>query len=63
MYKDIGGYDIRCDEFKEVCSKAWGEKFNYLCFDMTKNNDERKNSILNESKNAYLECIPEIGAF
>ena len=22
-------------EFKEMCPKAWSEKINYLCFDMT----------------------------
>ena len=63
MYKDIGGYDMRCDEFKEVCRKIWGEKFNYLCFDMIENKDERKYRILSENKNTYIECIPEIEAF
>ena len=31
MYKDIGGYDMKYDEFKGMCRKAWSEKFNYLC--------------------------------
>ena len=31
MYEDIGGYDMKYYEFKEMCRKAWSEKFNYLC--------------------------------
>ena len=36
MYYDIGAYDMKYDEFKEMCHKAWEEKFIYLCIDMTK---------------------------
>ena len=36
MYEDFGGYDMKYDNFKVICRKAWSEKFNYLCFDMTK---------------------------
>ena len=28
---------MQCDEFKELCRKAWSEKFNNLCIDKTKN--------------------------
>ena len=35
MDKDIGGFDMKYDEFKKMCRKAWSEKFNYRCFDMT----------------------------
>ena len=37
MFQDIGGYDMKYNEFREYCRKACSEKFNYLCFDMTKN--------------------------
>ena len=50
MYYDIGAYDMKYDEFKEVCHKAWDERFNYLCIDMTKNKNEGKYRIFNESK-------------
>ena len=50
-------------EFKEICHKAWSEQFNYLCIDMTKNKNEGKYCICNESKNTYIECIPETEAF
>ena len=36
MYYDIGAYDMKCDEFKEMCHKAWDERYNYLCIDITK---------------------------
>ena len=36
MYYDIGAYDMNYDEFKEMCHKAWDEKYNYLCIDIAK---------------------------
>ena len=59
MYYDIGAYDMKYDEFKEMCHKAWDEKYNYLCIDMTKNKNEGKYRIFNESKPTYIECITE----
>ena len=35
-YYDIGAYDMNYDEFKQMCHKAWDEKYNYLCIDVTK---------------------------
>ena len=49
MYYDIGAYDMIYDEFKQMCHKAWDERFNYLCIDMTKKN-EGKYRIFNERK-------------
>ena len=63
MYYDTGAYDMNHDEFKEMCRVAWSEKFNYLCFDMTKNKKEGKYHNFNESKNTYKECICETEAF
>ena len=63
MYYDIGAYDMNNDEFKQMCQKAWDERFNYLCIDITKNKNEAKYRIFNESKNTYIECIPETKAF
>ena len=36
MYFDIGAYDMLDSEFREMCQKAWSEKFNYLYIDLTK---------------------------
>ena len=63
MYQDIGAFDIKYDEFKEMCRVAWGEKFNNLCIDMTKNMNEGKYLIFNESENTYIESICESEAF
>ena len=51
MYYDIGAYDMLYSEFNEMCLKAWSERFNYLCLDITKNKNEGKYRIFNESKN------------
>ena len=63
MYYDIGAYDIKYDEFKEMCSFAGSEKFNYLCIDMAKNKNEGKYHVFNESKNTYIESICETEPF
>ena len=63
MYYDIGAYDMKYDEFNEVCQKARSERFNYLCIDMAKNKNEGKYRIFNGSKNTYIECICETEAF
>ena len=47
MYYDIGAYDMKYDELKEMCDKAWSERFNYLCFDMSRNKDEGEYRISN----------------
>ena len=40
-----------------------GKNLNYLCIDMTKNKNEGKYRIFNDSKNTYIECICESEAF
>ena len=54
---------MRYDEFKEMCSFAWSERFNYLCIDMTKNKNEGNYRIFNEKKTTSIECIPETEPF
>ena len=63
MYYDIGAYDMNYDEFKLMCHKAWDEKYNYLCIDVTRNKNEGKYRIFNESKTTYIDCIPESEPF
>ena len=63
LYYDIGAYDMKYDEFKEMCHKGWSERFSYLCIDMTKNKDKGKYRIFNESKTTYIDCIPETEPF
>ena len=40
-----------------MCHKAWDERFNYICVDMTKNKNEGKYCIFNENKATCIECI------
>ena len=54
---------MKYDEFKEMCHKAWDEKYNYFCIDVTKNKNEGKYRFFNESKTTYVECIPETEPF
>ena len=63
MYHDIGAFDMINDEFKEMCRSAWSEKIDYLYIDMTKNKNEGKYRIFNESKNTYIDCICESDPF
>ena len=46
-------------EFREMCHKAWSQKLEYLCIDISKNKKEGHYRIFNERKNTYTECIPE----
>ena len=62
-YFDIGAFDMKYDEFKEMCRVAWSEKFTNLCIDMTRNKNESKYRILNESKKTYIKSICETEAF
>ena len=63
MYYDIGAYDMKYDEFKLMCHKAWDEKYNYLCIDVTRKKNEGKYRIFIESKTTYIDCIPETDPF
>ena len=63
MYYDVGAYDMLFSEVQEMCHKAWCERFNYLCNDMTKNKNEGKYFTYNGSKNIFIECIPETELF
>ena len=63
MYYDIGAHDMKSDEFKEMRSFAWSDKFNYLCIDLTKNKNEGKYRIFDESKITYIDCISESEGF
>ena len=48
--RDVAGYDMNYDEFKEICRKLWDEDYNYLCIDRPKKRDQGKYCICIESK-------------
>ena len=63
MYYDMGAYGMNYDELKQMCQENWNEKFNYLCIDMTKNKNEGKYQIFNESKTTCIDCVCETEPF
>ena len=63
IYRDVAGYDMIYDEFKELCRKSWDEDYNYLCIDRSKKRDQGKNCIYNESKRACIEATPQTKPF
>ena len=63
IYRDVAGYDMNYDEFKELCRKSWEDDYNYLCIDRSKKRDQGKYCIFNESKNTYLEATPQTKHF
>ena len=54
---------MKYDEVKEMCHKAWSERYNYLCIDMTKTKNDGKYRNFNENKTTYIDCIPETEPF
>ena len=63
IYRDVAGYDMNYDEFKDLCRKPWEDDYNYLCIDRSKKRDQGRYCICNESKNTYLEATPETKPF
>ena len=62
MCKDIGGYDVKYDEFQEMCRKAWSEKFNHLCINMT-NKMKVIIVFLTKGRTYVLNAIPKVNLF
>ena len=63
VYRDVAGYDMNYDEFKELCGKSWEEDYNYLYIDRSKKRDQGKYCICNDSKKTYIEATPQIKPF
>ena len=63
IYRDVAGYDMNYDEFKDLCRKSWEEEYNYLCIDRYKKRDQGKYCICNESKKTYIEATPQTKTF
>ena len=63
IYRDVSGYDMSYDEFKQLCRKSWEEDFDYLCIDRSKKRDQGRYCICNEGKNTYIECTLQTKPF
>ena len=63
IYRDLAGYDMNYDEFKDLCRRSWEEDYDYLCIDRSKKRDQRKYCICNENKKTYIEATPQTKPF
>ena len=63
IYRDVAGYDMNYDKFKELCKKSWEEVYNYLYIDRSKKKDQGKYCICNESQKTYMEATPQTKLF
>ena len=63
IYRDVAGYDMNYDEFKDLCRKSWEEDYNYLYIDRSKKRDQGTYYICNESKKTYIEATPQTKPF
>ena len=36
IYRDVAGYDMNYDEFRELCRKSWEEDYYYVYIDRSK---------------------------
>ena len=63
LYRDVGGYVMCYDEFKQLYKESWQEEHTYLCFDRSKKRDQVRYCICNENKDIYIECTPQTKAF
>ena len=63
IYRDIAGFDVFYDKFKEFCREAWKEKYSYLEINMLEDRNERKYKICNESNPNYKIFNPQTEPF
>ena len=64
IYRDVAGYDMKYDEYKDLCRKSWEEDYNYLFIDRSKKRDEGKYCICNKSKKKTdIEATPQTKPF
>ena len=63
IYRDVGGYDMSYDEFKQICEKSWEKDYYYLSIERSKEKEQGRYCICNESKNTYIESTPETKTF
>ena len=43
IYRDVGGYDMSYDEFKQLCRNSWEDDYNFLCIDRSKREIKENN--------------------
>ena len=54
IYRNVAGYDINYDDFKDLFGKSWEEDYSYFYIDRSKKRDQGKYCICNESKKKHI---------
>ena len=63
IYRDVGGYDVSYDKFKQFLEKISRKGKSYLCIERSKKRDQRRYCICNENKNTSIICTLETKPF
>ena len=63
IHRDIAGFDMSYDEFKELCREAWKEKYNYLLINRLEDKNGTKYQVCNESNPNYKVFNPQTEPF
>ena len=63
MNKDIGCYDMKYEEHKEMYRNAWSERFNCIIIDRAKIKKRVKIVFSTEAKTHILNAIPKVKLF
>ena len=63
LFHDVAGLDMKLDEWKQLCRKAWENDFDYLQIDRFAKIGNGRYTIRNCNKNNYIECTPETRPF
>ena len=56
-YRDVDGYDMSYDEFKQLCRKSWEVENNYPCIDRSEKRDQRRYCIFMKAKTHLLNVF------
>ena len=63
IYRDIAGFDMSYDEFKELYREAWKDKHNFLLINRLEDKQGYKYKICNESNLEYKIFNPQTDPF
>ena len=63
IYRDIAGFDMSYEEFKELCREAWRERYNYLLINRLEDKNGSRYKICNESNPEYKTFNPQTDPF
>ena len=50
IYRDVAGYDLSYDDFKELCRRSWEKYYISFCIDRSEKREQGRYCICNESK-------------